>query len=118
MHLRLSFLTCAPMKHYLPDFVHMEDYVEKAIFKYYDIPMPDAFVKELDIRILIDERAQAMPGTEKFKWFYEYLGTKPLGIKLHFWEPKQAKDEFLSRWEYIKPRYEEVADQLNTQGVT
>jgi hypothetical protein len=108
----------APMKQLLPDFNHMEDYVERAIFKYFDIPMPDAFVKELDIRILIDERQQAMPGTGKFKWFYEDLGTVPLGVKLHFWEPEQSKEEFLNRWNYIKPLYDSVKDDLHAQEIT
>lgn len=108
----------APMKQLLPDFNHMEDYVERAIFEYFDIPLPDQFVKELDTRILIDERTQAMPGTGKHKWFYESLNTKPLGLKLHFWEPEQAEEEFLSRWKYLKPQYEAVKDNLRNQRIT
>lgn len=108
----------APMKRFMPDLKNMEAHIENAIFKYYDLPLPDEFIKLLDIRILIDERAQAMNSTGKYKWFYEDMDIKSLGVTLPFWEPKRAEDEFLARFEYIKPRYDEVKYDLKVQKVT
>lgn len=109
----------APMKRFMPDFKLVEAEIEKSVFKFYDLPLPDQFIKLLDIRILIDERAQAMNSSGKFKWFYEDdPSIKPLGITLNFWGPEEAYCEFMTRFHYIQPLYEEVKDDLRAQRRT
>lgn len=86
-----------PLKLMLPDFKVIEAKVEQVIEDKYDMqfsPNEKAYVKNLDSRILIDERDQVMLHTED-KWFTD--GMEPLGVIIRGWAPQEAKIEFLER---------------------
>lgn len=77
-----------PMKKRNPEFCVLEDgFAAKVAQRFgFDFPLPD-FVKELDNRILVDERRQAL-NPSKNTWATD--GLEPLGVPLGFWPPAFA----------------------------
>lgn len=81
-----------PMKKAVPQFGEVEARVEARMAARYDLynPLP-SWVKVLDNRILVDERAQAMLPTPHV-WATD--GLEPLGVTLRFWLPRQAANMY------------------------
>ncbi len=89
-----------PVKHKMPDFQRMEHALDGHLASRFDIPFPKAkWIKDLDTRILVDERAQVM-NPSKHDWGTD--GLEPLGIELPCWEPMRAEDEFLLEYERVR----------------
>lgn len=87
-----------PLKPFLQGYKEHELMVDFTIARVYGLafPMP-AWLKELDNRILLDERAVLMDKAQKNHW--QLLdGLKPLGIAIPNWGPERAEDEFLDRF--------------------
>jgi hypothetical protein len=82
-----------PIKPYLGGYREAEDGVMRAICTRFglDPEMPQA-VAEADTRLLMDEAEQNMERPD-VPW---ELKAPPLGVKLQYWSPEQAKGEFLS----------------------
>lgn len=81
-----------PVKSCFPDYRAAEGVIDhKAALAFGTLwPMP-AFVKELDSRILRDERDQALSDSG-----HEWMNTlSPLGVVLQFWNPARARDQWL-----------------------
>lgn len=87
---------CRPTKVLFPVYKHLENKLERAILDKYGVLDIPKEVKDFDKRILQDERAQNMRKS-RAAWTDEH--TKPLGVKLHLWTPKETKWEFLSRFQ-------------------
>ena len=80
-----------PLKKGFPEYVAAEERFARDIARRYLLPYPmRPRVKELDSRIIRDERLQAMnpsPNT----WATDAL--EPLGVELQFWSPRRAAQE-------------------------
>ena len=84
-----------PIKHYLGNYVTLEDALQNVIAKRFGLTWPmSREVKRLDDAILADEQSQVM-AKPPADW---QLPEPPLGIVLQFWTPKRAKVEFLQRF--------------------
>lgn len=84
-----------PIKPYIPEYVTMEKKIEKAIAQKFGTQYPHApEVKELDTRILLDEKTQNMPESIN-DWNIQF---PPLDVQLRFWNPTRAESEFLGRF--------------------
>lgn len=85
-----------PLKASMPQFKLIEEQAHKAIAHRFGLPYAiPAEVHLLDNRILLDEQAQNMkPG---LLWGMPD-DLKPLGVKLEFWTPAEAKSKFLQRF--------------------
>lgn len=85
-----------PLKRFMPQFREAEDRVAWAIYRRFGLNPADEprEVKELDNRILIDERAQLMRPTGQ-QWHYGGE-TEPLGVTLAYWDPRTAEEHFLA----------------------
>lgn len=81
-----------PVKHLLPEYVEAERRAARVIAERFGLPagMSDV-VRDADNRILLDEREQNMNISER-PWG---LQGRPLGVTLQFWDPIQAKVEFM-----------------------
>lgn len=87
-----------PIKSSFPDYVEAEKRVERVIARKFGTRFPiHHAVKEIDNRILIDERDQIMVPCEH-SW--DVTG-KPLGVKLGCWSPEEAEDRFLERYNWL-----------------
>lgn len=77
-----------PMKKLIPQFGEIEDLVSRHLAERYDLifPLP-GFVKDLDNRIIKDERQWIMDPSDHV-WETDFL--EPLGVKPHMWLPRQA----------------------------
>jgi hypothetical protein len=84
-----------PIKMCIPQYREIEIRIEEAIAKKFDLvyPFPD-MVKELDTRILMDERPQVKEPSD-LVWG---VTAEPLGITLKFWDTKMAWLLFLDRY--------------------
>jgi len=82
-----------PLKHLVPQFIEIEKSIEQVIAKVFDVflEMPE-YLKDLDTRILVDERKQCMGKTDN-KWGSDTL--LPLGITICNWSPEEAEKQFL-----------------------
>ncbi len=81
-----------PLKPHMLGYADLEEAAERAVAERFNLSptIPD-IVKEYDARVLHDEKAQNMaPGPA-----WDIPG-KPLGVKLKFWEPEEAKYHFLA----------------------
>lgn len=87
-----------PIKASLPGYKEAESRIEAAVITRFGLsaPMPVA-VKSLDTRILTDEATQNM-SAPPMPWS---TLAAPIGVKLQFWAPEQAKAEFLSEFERL-----------------
>lgn len=88
-----------PLKRLLPDYAEIEKSVEEAIFNKLDIPFPfPPSIKEADLRMLRLEQRDAMLSTAS--WDVLNGVTIP-DVKLHFWTPTEAKNQFLLRYAFL-----------------
>ena len=86
-----------PIKAFMPEYLRIEDNLMKCITKRFDFLYPVTEVKEIDNRILSDERDQNMAfmDVEPRLWG----NTLPaLGVELQFWDNHKAKYEFMTRF--------------------
>jgi hypothetical protein len=90
-----------PIKPHLPGYKLAEYRLMRAICDRFGLPplMPSA-VKEADDAILFDEAAQNM-APPPAPWPNP---VKPLGVKLQFWSPTEARHEFLCALEEQMPK--------------
>lgn len=91
-----------PAKRRIPEYIALEGQVDKAVAsalaKYgHRFPFP-AWLKEIDTRILKDERAQAM-NPSPHAWAIDDL--KPLGVRVRMWRPYKAKRMFLREFRIV-----------------
>ena len=88
-----------PIKVTMPQFKEAEIIIDKVVAERFGTlyPFPD-IIKELDTRILCDERDQAM-SQSKNMWGVD--GLEPIGCRLQFWSPEKAKAKFLERFRII-----------------
>lgn len=81
-----------PLKRILPTFEQIEDRLCKSMAERYDLIYPyPQIVKELDNRIIVDERAQIMSNSGN-KWTIDSL--EPLDIQIECWLPFRAFMEY------------------------
>lgn len=87
-----------PLKRYLPGYKEAEAKVMAAICERFGLPsaMP-AEVHDADNRILADEIVQNM---RPMAWHGEH--TNPLGVKLEYWSPEEAEDQFLAMFVWLQ----------------
>lgn len=89
-----------PIKYYMPEYKTLEAKIEKVISEKFDLIYPyPSWIKELDTRILLDERKQAMNPSNNV-WAVDSL--EPLGVTLNFWDPEKACKEYLKRYEMVQ----------------
>jgi uncharacterized protein len=87
-----------PVKNCVTGYKEAEAQVEAVIAERYGFSYPHpAEVKELDNRILLDERDQIM-APPPADW---NLPFKPLGITLHCWSPERAETMFLHMFDVL-----------------
>lgn len=86
-----------PIKNMLPDYKKLEANIEKIIATKYQtlFPLPGS-VKELDTRILFDERQQLL-GSSGNVWAIDNTDLKPLDVIIHGWPPVDAYENFMKR---------------------
>jgi len=83
------------IKHRMPQFLEIERAVEEVVFGVFKLPAKlPPFIKELDNRIICDERRVLMERTRP--WVHDEL--EPLGITIRCWPPAVAEQEFLRRY--------------------
>jgi hypothetical protein len=82
-----------PIKRFLGGYSEAEDKIMRAVCQRFGMPdqMP-AEVKDLDTRILTDERQQNMAPAPQ-PWSTD---ADPVGVTLEYWPPERAKQEFLA----------------------
>lgn len=105
-----------PLKPSFPEYVTAELAGERVIAQKFGTTFPiHPDVKDIDNRILIDERRQLMASCE-FEWF---LHGEPLGVQLGCWSPKEAEGMFLERYYELttKSYYTDTSRRTN-QWVT
>lgn len=85
-----------PMKKVIPQFGELEDFFAEQLAQRYGLifPLPQ-WIKDLDNRIIRDERAQAMNWSPN-KWASDELA--PLGVELQYWTPRQAFKKLRERY--------------------
>lgn len=84
-----------PIKAHLTNYKQLEDCLQRVIAERFALqwPMPSD-VKQLDERIIADERDQAMlPAPQPWS---QWTPVPPLGVTLRFWSPDKAEFEFLA----------------------
>jgi len=82
-----------PLKACVPGYKQIEEYVEKTVNATLEIPYPKpAWLKTLDLRMIVDERRQAMSRSGNA---WDVDGMAPLGVNLRFMSPERAKDAFM-----------------------
>lgn len=87
-----------PLKPFLPGYREAEDAVMRAVAERFGLsPDMPREVKVADGRILADEAGQNM-ATPPVPWAYT---GEPLGIKLQYWSPEEAKRHFLNEFEAL-----------------
>ena len=80
-----------PLKPFMGNFVDVENQIQRVICEKFDLihPFPD-WLKQIDKRILMDERAQIMlPSGHDWD-----LDAQPLGVTIRGLMPSRASDEF------------------------
>lgn len=88
-----------PLKRHLPSYKEAEAKVMAAICERFGLPhaMP-AEVHEADNRIIADELVNMRP----MAWHAKH--DDPLGVRLEFWSPKEARGHFMLEFERLKGR--------------
>lgn len=82
-----------PLKHQMPLYRELEEKIHAAVATVYGTIYPHpAWLKDLDTRIIHDERYQAMSHSPNV-WVTD--GMKGLEVVLKFWPPAQAKASFM-----------------------
>lgn len=90
-----------PLKSLLPDYQKIEQACDTAVLAVFGIetPLPPA-IKDIDTRILLAERAQALRNTDN-DWGFD--GIEPLPVTLHFWTAKMANVSFMAEFYKLAP---------------
>lgn len=89
-----------PLKEQLPEFKTIEDSLMFAICTKYRLPPGQPRqVKEHDLRIVMDERAQLMAAPQR-EWC-ALEGIRPLGIDVFGWDPYKAGERYLARFHQL-----------------
>ena len=90
-----------PLKQMLPDYRRIEAEMQKAIFERFEVdPQSNSAIKKADLRVLAAEQSQVMPiGTDE--WAHRD-GIEPAPVKVRFLAPREAKAEFLQRFETLR----------------
>lgn len=98
----------APWKPRLPMYRAAEEWILGMVVDALGLPT-DRWkeVKEIDIRILVDER-DALHGTPPRPWPIDELGTEPLGVEIEPWDWERARFEFLHLHERLQATYKET----------
>lgn len=90
-----------PLKMLLPEFLAIEDRVEREVFGRFNVPHPfPEAVKEADMVMLATEQRQLMRNRDD--WDYT-RGRTPLAMKLPHWYPEEAEMHFLRRYKELHP---------------
>lgn len=90
-----------PVKPFLKDYKPIESAIMGAVQQRFNIHDEPDLIKVFDARILNDEAAQVFKHDLFKHWEFPQKGN-PLGVKLCFWSPAEAKMQFLERfWQYI-----------------
>lgn len=101
-------------------FHEIEDLAERAICAHFNLPYPlvNDEIKDLDTRILLDERDQVMaPQPEDWG-----VAGEPLGVRITPWPPDIAKTQFIaafneySRWTGLLDETDRQVGQLRTMA--
>lgn len=92
----------SPLKAMLPEYQTIEARVTNAIYSRFNIgPHQYPSIKHADLTMLATERWHLLPDTE-YQW-ESIKGIKRLNLnELRCWEPDEAHDKFLDRFEEIK----------------
>lgn len=90
-----------PFKGYLTNYYELESKIMDAIYARFNVDCGfHDVIKEVDTRILNDEREQNMPPS-KHKW--DDYGDL-LGVELRFYSPEEAEQQFLSYFDALMER--------------
>ena len=90
-----------PLKRHLDGYADVEAGVMAVIREKFDLPGDEpAEVKLVDNRILLNEKAELMPGMPPRTWGLDDL--KPLGCSIYGWNPKEAEMIFLNRYFFLE----------------
>jgi hypothetical protein len=94
-----------PVKPYLTGYKTAEAKVMAAVCERFGLPfdMPTE-VHEADERIIADELANLVP----MDWHGRYAG-KELGVRLRYWSPEQAREEFMATFDALTGRQGRMA---------
>lgn len=97
---------CGPVKSHIPGVKAIEENIHLAVAHKFGIehPMPQ-MVKDWDLRILKDERAQVMRQTDE-EWISDHL--IPLGVKIECWSERKAFRLFLREARQLLARIEQA----------
>lgn len=91
-----------PLKKMMPEYRAAEDRLERVIFKKFGCPpMMPPVVKEMDLRIVQDEKA-ALMNPSPLPWT-ALDGVEPLGIRIWAMMPSAAEQFFLDRFRELCP---------------
>ena len=91
-----------PVKKILPDYQKLEAKIEALLAQKFNLLYPfPAWVKEMDTRILLDERKMLQPFAT-YEWAVDKTGLAPLGVQIQCWSPAQAAREYLFRYDKCK----------------
>lgn len=104
----------SPLKKLIPEYSKIEDRVQEAIFKYFDLryPFPNC-VKDADVLAYVTER-ESISNTGKDKiWFTDVIPEK---IKVVGHSPDKARRLFLDRFKVLNNARNAVVRQEATAG--
>lgn len=91
-----------PIKSHLSNYLEIEARLERAVSDRFGLVYPwHKEVKRLDTAILADERDQAM-APPPIPW--SQTTEPPLGVRLQFWTPEEAQNEFIRAFYYYGGR--------------
>lgn len=90
-----------PAKALLPQYRELEARIEAVIAKKFNIPFPlPQWIKDIDVRILADERAQIMTPA-KHMWLLDEIKPEPLGVTIDGLGPVAAREAFMGLYTSI-----------------
>ena len=93
LHEGLILDVMRPLKKRMPDYQRLEFKFARDVATRFDLIYPMAgWMKDLDNRILVDERAQALNPSANHWGSID--GLEPLGVELQFWSPRTAYRKF------------------------
>ena len=92
----------SPLKQLLPDYKIVEDRVEAALAKQYDLPRPmTTACKLIDLRMLATEKRDLMPGDNDGDYWAVIQGVEPLPFVIKPWSRAESYYRFLHRYYYL-----------------